>query len=367
MTRKPPDSVMVEEQKVASAQRLVDAVLNISLSCMAILDRHYNFIRVNEAYARAARKHTSEFTGRNHFDLCPNFPRSVFDQVVRTKHPSVSSARPFLFSGQPDHGVTYWDWRLAPVLDSQGEVECLISSLNDVTARTRAAEEIQQHSRLVLEARENERRRIARELHDSIAQQLGAVLALLAAVRESHQLGSGPAENLKTAMVATEQSLQEIRNISHLLHPPALSQWGLRRSLVWFVAQYRRATGITVDLKLPSELHGLSKDVQEAIFRIVQEALNNVARHAQSSRAKLEMLSDASRVTLRITDRGKGIAPTTLERYKKAYVTAGIGLSGIRERVAQLGGKCEIASSPRGTALCVTLPRPRHSSPAGYG
>lgn len=360
MSRKFADSVMVEGQEAALAQnRLAEAVLNNSLSCMAILDRHYNFIRVNGAYARATRKNTSEFTGRNYFDLYPNFPRSVFDHVVRTKHPFVTNACPFVFPDQPEHGVTYWDWSLAPVLDSQSEVKWLVSSLLDVTARARAAEEFRQHSRLVLEALEEERRRIGRDLHDGVAQELTGILTLLAAIREAHLLSSRSAENLKTAIAATEQCLQEIRNISHLLHPPALRQWGLRRSLLWFVAQFRRTTGITVDLKLPSELHGLSEDVQQAIFRIVQEGLNNVARHSHSSRAKVELVSDLDRVTLKIADRGKGMQTADLEGDKKAFPQAGIGIQGIRERAAQLGGKCEITSSPRGTVLCVTLPHPR--------
>jgi PAS domain S-box-containing protein len=360
MNRKPVDSVTAEGQEAALAQStLAQAVFENSLSCIAILDRHYNFIRVNEAYARAARKPASDFTGRNHFDLYPNFPKSVFDNVVRTKHPFATSERPFVFPGQPDRGVTYWNWSLAPVLDSQSEVEYLISSLIDVTARTRAEEGLRQHSRLVLEAREEERRRIARELHDGVAQELAAVQVLLAAIRETHQLGSRTAENLKAAMTAASQCLQEIRNLSHLLHPPALSQWGLRRSLVWFVAQYRRTTGITVDLNLPSELHGLPRSVEEAVFRIAQEALNNVAKHSQSSRAKLELLLDANGLSLKIADRGKGISPAASGRDKSAWLHGGIGITGMRERVAQLGGKCEIASSPRGTSVSVTLPRPR--------
>ncbi|MBI3784480.1 MAG: PAS domain S-box protein [Deltaproteobacteria bacterium] len=118
--------------------RLVDAVFEHSVSCLVLLDRHFNFVRVNPAYARACRREVDDFVGRNHFDLYPSDARAIFEQVVETKQPFCTIARPFSFPDQPERGVTYWDWTLVPLLDEHGEVEFLLFSLHDVTEHVRA-------------------------------------------------------------------------------------------------------------------------------------------------------------------------------------------------------------------------------------
>jgi diguanylate cyclase (GGDEF)-like protein/PAS domain S-box-containing protein len=119
---------------------LAETYFNHSVSCLVILDRHYNFIRVNAAYARACRRTMDEFVGLNHFDLYPSDAKQLFDEVVRTKRPFVTLTRAFEFADQPERGVTYWDWTLVPVLDSQDEIEYLVFSLVEVTERKRAEE-----------------------------------------------------------------------------------------------------------------------------------------------------------------------------------------------------------------------------------
>lgn len=122
------------------ALRLADIFFNHSVSCLAILDLDYNFVHVNEAYARACRRNSDEFVGRNHFDLYPSDAKPIFDDVVRRKRPYVAYAHPFEFSDQPNRGMTYWDWTLAPALDDNDKVEYLVFSLVDVTERVRAEE-----------------------------------------------------------------------------------------------------------------------------------------------------------------------------------------------------------------------------------
>jgi diguanylate cyclase (GGDEF)-like protein/PAS domain S-box-containing protein len=119
---------------------LAETFFNHSVSCLVILDRHYNFIRVNQAYAQACRRDINAFVGHNHFALYPSDAKAIFDEVVRTKRPYVTFTRAFEFSDQPERGVTYWDWTLVPVLDGQGEVEYLVFSLVEVTDRKRAEE-----------------------------------------------------------------------------------------------------------------------------------------------------------------------------------------------------------------------------------
>ncbi|MRV71850.1 EAL domain-containing protein [Duganella sp. FT92W] len=119
---------------------LAETFFNHSVSCLVILDRHYNFVRVNAAYARACRRDINDFVGHNHFDLYPSDTKAIFDEVVRTKRPFVTFTRAFEFAEQPERGVTYWDWTLVPVLDAKGEIEYLVFSLVEVTERKRADE-----------------------------------------------------------------------------------------------------------------------------------------------------------------------------------------------------------------------------------
>jgi len=128
------------EEEIAENARLMEALFTNHLTCLVLLDRDFNFIRVNEAYARACAREVSEFPGHNHFEFYPSEARAIFEEVVRTKKPFQVSARPFAFPDHPEWGVTYWDWTLVPILDRGGEVEFLVFSLNNVSERVKAEE-----------------------------------------------------------------------------------------------------------------------------------------------------------------------------------------------------------------------------------
>lgn len=136
---------MVERKRTEQAEmeqfKLAETFFNHSLSCIVILDRDFNFIRVNQAYARECRKEIGDFTGRNHFEMYPSDAKSIFEEVVRTKRPYETFTKAFVYPDQPERGTTYWDWTLVPILDGAGEIEYLVFSLNDVTERKRAEEE----------------------------------------------------------------------------------------------------------------------------------------------------------------------------------------------------------------------------------
>ncbi len=132
------------ERATAERFKLAEAVFTHSLSALAVLDCHYNFLRVNEAYARSARRPVDKFVGRNHFELYPSESKAIFDEVVRTKQPYTTFNRPFVYPDQPERGVTWWDWTLVPVLDARGEVEYLLLSLVEVTERVQAEQSLRE-------------------------------------------------------------------------------------------------------------------------------------------------------------------------------------------------------------------------------
>lgn len=129
---------------IYDSKQLLETFFDYALSCLALLTPDFNFIRVNNAYAQAGQRDVSEFPGHNHFDFYPSAEnRAIFEEVVRSKQPYSVFARPFEYAGSPERGVTYWDWALVPVLDENGNVKCLLLSLNDVTVRIKAQEALQ--------------------------------------------------------------------------------------------------------------------------------------------------------------------------------------------------------------------------------
>jgi PAS domain S-box-containing protein len=125
-------------EKVSEQSKILEAFFSSTVTPLVFLDRNFNFVRVNEAYAKACQRDVSEFPGKNHFDLYPSDAKARFEQVVQTREPYVATARPFTFPDHPDWGETYWDWSLTPILDQNSEVEFLVFSLNDVTEQARA-------------------------------------------------------------------------------------------------------------------------------------------------------------------------------------------------------------------------------------
>ncbi len=139
------------EKALTEQSRLLETFFRNTLTCIVLLDRDFNFIRVNEAYARACGRTVNDFPGHNHFEFYPSEAKAIFEEVVKTKRTYQTTARPFVFTDHPELGVTYWDWMLEPILDDQGEVDMLVFTLQDVTERKRA-EETQTRLSSILEA-----------------------------------------------------------------------------------------------------------------------------------------------------------------------------------------------------------------------
>jgi signal transduction histidine kinase len=203
---------------------------------------------------------------------------------------------------------------------------------------------------------DEERRRIARELHDSVGQLLAAVSMNSALVEaESHKLSPEAAKRVHENAAMVEEATKEIRTISHLLHPPLLDEAGLASALHCYVEGFSERSKIVAKLDIPQSFEGLSKEMELCIFRVVQECLTNIHRHAGSPTAAIRITQDGAYLRVEIEDAGKGIPPEKQSLFRLSART-GVGLRGMRERLRQLGGTLQIQSNGHGTQVIATLP-----------
>jgi signal transduction histidine kinase len=205
----------------------------------------------------------------------------------------------------------------------------------------------------LLRVQDDERRRIARELHDSLGQYLAAAKINLDTLAFKSEDPDGCFSEVQQLI---DRAITETRTLSHLLHPPLLDATGLASAANWYVEGFGKRSGIQASLKLPPNLERLSVRMETALFRIMQEALTNVYRHSGSRRVDVELTTDERKAVLVIRDFGKGIPKETLERFRKSGTNVGVGLAGTRERVKELGGDFAIRSNAKGTTLEVTIP-----------
>jgi len=208
----------------------------------------------------------------------------------------------------------------------------------------------------LLHVQDEERRRIARELHDSTGQVLALLSMNLTALEQeakgiNAEIGRAISENVQIV----NQVSDELRTISYLLHPPLLDEMGLLSALRWFAEGFEERSGIKVNLELDSEFGRASRDLETAIFRIVQESLTNIHRHADSTTATIRLAQSGDRVTLQIEDSGKGIAPEKLCEITSGGLS-GVGLRGMRERIENFRGSFDITSGKQGSCIRVAIP-----------
>ena len=213
---------------------------------------------------------------------------------------------------------------------------------------------LQNLSSRLLHIQDEQSRRIARELHDSLGQYL------VACKMNVHQLGQYANGNMKSLCHESEELMErcivEVRTLSHLLHPPLLDEIGLAAAAQWYVEGFAKRSGVKTSLNLPAGLERLPDAVEIALFRLLQEGLTNVHRHSGSQTADICLAMQDGTVSLEIKDQGRGIPVGLLERFQKTGSGTGIGLSGMRERAHEIGGRLEIHSGSGGTIVTATLP-----------
>lgn len=258
-------------------------------------------------------------------------------------------------------GSRFWaNVVITALRDEAGTLKGFSKVTRDVTERMTHEEALRELSGRLLRLQDEERRRMARELHDSTAQTLAALALNLALVKQRTGGLDDPraAKALAESIELADQASREIRTLSYLLHPPMLDEAGLPHALRWYADGFANRTGIKVDVCISPELHRFSADVETALFRIAQECLTNIHRHSGSPKATVLLTADSGRITLKVTDQGKGVPDNLIHEGRGDPAALGVGIRGMRERIRQLGGRLDLKPGNPGTIVEVVLPFP---------
>jgi len=220
-------------------------------------------------------------------------------------------------------------------------------------------------SRHLLRSQDEERRRIGRDLHDSLGQSLAVLKMNLDSLQMSlnTKKDGATAQMLEPCVLLAEEALREIRTISYLLYPPMLEEMGLKSAIPWYLEGFSKRSGIRTSFVVEPEFDRMAPEVELAFFRILQEALTNVHRHSGSTTANIRLAINNGDAVMEVRDEGKGIPTNLLEQSGEDWMgSLGVGLRGMNERMRQLGGKLDVASTEKGTKVTASVPAERGTS-----
>jgi PAS domain S-box-containing protein len=310
--------------------------------------------------------------------------------VLRTVREAVRTKRMFELEHRvrrTDGTLGWTNSRAVPLLNVNGEILEWFGAASDVTARKEAEEnfrklaqtldaevrartrELEEQSNQVrelswrlLRSQDEERRHIARELHDSAGQTLTVLgMSLAQLVQKTGRSAPELATEAEQIQETVQQLHREIRTTSYLLHPPLLDENGLYSAISWFLQGLLERSGLEVQFDISKEFGRLPRELELVIFRLVQECLTNIHRHSESETASIRIACESNQIALDIRDQGKGMSPARLAAIQSGR--SGVGIGGMRERLRQFEGTMNIESDGSGTRIFATIPFPKGASP----
>jgi two-component system, NarL family, sensor kinase len=346
-----------EEREIRGAHQLLQAAIDALSAHIAILDETGTLLAVNQAWRRFADE--NGLVGRNY-----GIGAKYLEFGNRSSDHEANAAAGIgeVLRGQTDgfrllypcscvDGQRWFQLRVSQFVESGGKR--LLVSHEDVTDVKVAQEAQRDIDNRILQSRDQERRKIARELHDSTVQKIFAVNLNLMGLKT---LGGDEkkVQDLLTETISLgRECMQELRTISYLLRPPLPAGHDFLPALYSYVDGFRKRSGIRVNLVLPSHAGRMAPKIENALFRVVQETLSNIHRHSQSATATVALRKNEESVVLEVRDKGKGIPHGSGDG---PYWATGGGLGGIEERVHELGGSLEIKPANPGTVVTATIP-----------
>jgi len=344
------------ESAARHSQEIVDAFFLSSTVGFGVLDSKFRYTRFNEVLPRMSGLNAEDLLGKSASEVFGERGAqadSLLSEVLRTGKPVFDREISGELPGKAGD-VRHWLVNFFPIREDQSTFSQVGIIAVDVTARRKAEEALRKLSGRLLGIQDQERRRIARELHDSLGQYLAGLKIAIEMLSNA-----GPGKNealLAECNDILDKSIAETRTLSHLLHPPLLDEAGFSSAASWFVSGFSQRSRIPVSLDLPSDLPRLPESVEIALFRILQESLTNVHRHSRATAAEIKVEADAEQVSIEIRDHGRGMPAYILQQIEGDGTKLGVGLAGMRERIHELGGSFEVTSAHQGTTVRATVP-----------
>ncbi len=363
---------MRAEDAFIEKSRALDAFFKNTIAPLALLDKDFNFIHVNEAYAKSAQRDVSDFPGHNHFEFYPSDAKAIFEQVVKTKEVFQTIARPFTYADHPEWGVTYWDWTLTPILDKTGEVGFLVLSLNNVTERKRAEEKTAQ---LIIELRRSnaELEQFAHLAAHDLQEPLRMVACYVQMLKQRYK-GRLDAEADEFIAYAADGAEHMSGMVNDLLlyssldkhfkpFQPADCQVMLEKACSNLKAAIAESGAEITHDPMPvvaaDETH---------LVQVFQQLLENAIkfRSDEKPRIHISAVQKGKEWVFSVRDNGIGIEPEYFERIfiifqrlhaRKKYPGTGIGLATCKKIIDHHGGRIWVESKPgEGSKFYFTLP-----------
>jgi signal transduction histidine kinase len=321
-------------------------------------------IRLEQLWSDLARTHS--FSLRCAYPMA-SFHREEHGELflkICAQHSAVIPADSYTVLGSEEERlrkIAHWQQKEEVFEALQGtkrQLQKEIAEKSEIERKLRNSERsLRQLSGHLLRMQDEERQKLGRELHDSVGQYLAALKMSLELLEpELASIGNGAEQQPADCLRLAEQSMAEVRTVSYLLYPPMLEEMGLKSSIPWYIDGFAKRSGIATTLEIPDALGRLPRDVELAIFRVLQESLTNVHRHSGSPTAHVRVRIQGGIVSVEVSDRGKGIPSAILGSTRVAVGTLGVGLRGMSERVRQLGGKLDLSATGEGTTVVATLP-----------
>jgi PAS domain S-box-containing protein len=351
------------ERALRTSEERFRAIVETTPECVKLVAPDGTLLHMNSSgLALVGADCTDAVVGKSVYDLIDSKDRDRFrafnERICRGEKGSLEFNIVGL-RGERRHMETH----AAPLQSPDGTVVQLAVT-RDITNRKQALEAIKEKelSARLLKLQDEERRRIARELHDGVGQLLAAMSMNAARLDgEKAQLSADTARCAEENARLVEQISADIRTMSYLFHPPLLDEMGLHSALKWYIEGFAERSKIAAQLELPPDGERLPRDYELCLFRVAQECLTNIHRHSGSSTALVKLLRSDGEIRLEVSDEGRGMNHEIQSKIASGE-NVGVGLRGMRERIRQLGGTVEVRSNGHGATVIATVPFPESAN-----